>query len=210
VPLPSRSSSNFTLPPINQLNSACITALSNAQYGILVLPAAIQLSQALAKLAMMLDKRPDLTLRLRQVTNTGSDERKSLVEGTAECIQRAFTMCLSERTANRNGISRDGTPESKKVGIYSFANLVLKLLFQVSHYHRAAFISNLNNSVGKQDWRISSLRTYPSNHHLYASTLPVNESHTFTILAAFSSRVVTSTAHSCVFNPHMTNAMRNA
>lgn len=81
---------------------------------------------------MMLDKRPDLTSQLRKVTNVDQDEtRKSLVEATAESIQRAFTMCLTERSASRNGVGNDGKPEGKKVGIYLFANLVLKLLFQV-------------------------------------------------------------------------------
>jgi nuclear mRNA export protein PCID2/THP1 len=110
--------------------SACITALSNASHGVVVLPAVIQLCSALARLAVMLDKRPDLTIKLRKVTDEG-ESRKTLVEGTAELIQRAFTVCLTERTANRNGIGRDGKPEGKKVGIYSFANMVLRLLFQV-------------------------------------------------------------------------------
>jgi hypothetical protein len=81
---------------------------------------------------MMLDKRPDLTSRLVKIADVDQGEtRKTLVEGTAESIQRAFTMCLTERTANRNGIGRDGKPEGKKVGIYSFANMALRLLFQV-------------------------------------------------------------------------------
>lgn len=97
-----------------------------------MLPTAIQLSSNLAKLAMMLDKRPDLTRRLRQMADVDQGEgRKSLVEGTAESIQRAFTMCLTERSSTRSGVGRDGKPEGKKIGIYSFANMVLKLLFQV-------------------------------------------------------------------------------
>jgi hypothetical protein len=112
--------------------SACITAFSHSQYGILVLPATIQISFSLTKLAMMLDKRPDLTSQLRKLTSVDQDDnRKSLVEGTAESIQRAFTMCLTERGTSRNGVGNDGKPEGKKVGIYSFANLVLKLLFKV-------------------------------------------------------------------------------
>jgi nuclear mRNA export protein PCID2/THP1 len=112
--------------------SACITAFSNGPHGIIVLPATIQLSSTLARLAMMLDKRPDLTSRLLKIADVDQGEtRKTLVEGTAESIQRAFTMCLTDRTANRNGIGRDGKPEGKKVGIYSFANMVLRLLFQV-------------------------------------------------------------------------------
>lgn len=112
--------------------STCLAALSNPTYGIVILPTAIQLSTALAKLAMTLDKRPDLTRRLRRVADVDAGEnRKTLVEGTAETIQRAFTVCLTERTTNRNGVGADGKPEGKKVGIYSFANLALKLFFQV-------------------------------------------------------------------------------
>ncbi|CAG8983283.1 hypothetical protein HYALB_00002720 [Hymenoscyphus albidus] len=111
--------------------NACITSLSNPSYGIIVLPTVMQLSSNLAKLAMMLDKRPDLTRKLRKMADSDQGEgRKTLVEGTAECIQRAFTMCLTERSSNRNGVGRDGRPEGKKIGIYSFANMVLKLLFQ--------------------------------------------------------------------------------
>lgn len=122
---------NLEKPDI--FHSSCITALSNASYGIIVLPTTVQLSIALAKLAMTLDKRPDLTRRLRKLSNVdqGGESRKSLVEGTAESIQRAFTMCLTERSSTRSGIGRDGKPEGKKIGIYLFANLVLKLLFQV-------------------------------------------------------------------------------
>ncbi|RDW79479.1 hypothetical protein BP6252_04117 [Coleophoma cylindrospora] len=115
---------------LSELVNSCITALSNATHGIVVLPTVIQLSAALAKLAMTLDKRPDLTRNRRAVVDQGGEGRKTLVEGTAESIQRAFTMCLTERTSNRNGIGKDGKPEGKKIGIYSFANLVLKLLFQ--------------------------------------------------------------------------------
>jgi hypothetical protein len=68
--------------------------------------------------------------RMRTVADEG-ESRKTLVETTAESIQRAFTVCLTERSSNRNGIGRDGRPEGKKIGIYSFANMVLRLLFQV-------------------------------------------------------------------------------
>ncbi|TVY80607.1 PCI domain-containing protein [Lachnellula suecica] len=116
---------------LSGLVNACITALSNSSHGIVVLPTAIYLASKLAKLAMMLDKRPDLTRRLRKVTNMDQGEtRKTLVESTAEYIQRAFTMCLTERSSNPNGIGQNGLPEGKKIGIYSFANLALKLFFK--------------------------------------------------------------------------------
>lgn len=119
----------FCTGEVTDTDSASITALSHASSGVLMLPTTIQLCTALATLAMTLDKRPDLTRRLR--ARDDGEARKTLVEGTAESIQRAFTLCLTERTANRDGV-RDGKPEGKKVGIYSFANLVLKLLFRVS------------------------------------------------------------------------------
>ncbi|KAG9239001.1 COP9 signalosome-like protein complex subunit 12 [Amylocarpus encephaloides] len=110
---------------LTTLVNTSITALSNPSYGIVVLPTAIQLSSNLAKLGMMLDKRPDLTSRLRKVADAGGEGRKTLVEGTAETIQRAFTMCLTDRSH-----SAGSKPGGRKVGIYSFANMVLKLLFQ--------------------------------------------------------------------------------
>ena len=122
----------LTDAPISQ----CITAMTNTAMGLVVLPTCLALSAALAKLAMALDKRPELTAQLTRrasvIDGTEDPETKqSLVEGTAELLQRGFTTCLTDRTASGTGIGRDGRPEGKKIGIYLFANLVLKLLFQV-------------------------------------------------------------------------------
>jgi hypothetical protein len=69
----------------------------------------------------MLHRRPDLTRRLR----TGDeDNRKSIAEASAEIIQKIFTTCLTDRSSGRYS-----KPEGKKIGVYMFANLVLKLLF---------------------------------------------------------------------------------
>jgi len=110
-------------------SSTCIQAFSHNR-GLVCLTTAIRTCDALAKLAMTLDKRPDLTVNLRK-ESSGEDGPKSLVETTAEIIQKAFTVCLTARASSPDGI-KDGKPEGKKVGIYPFANLVLKLLFQVS------------------------------------------------------------------------------
>lgn len=108
---------------------------------------------------MMLDKRPDLTRRMQKVTNEG-ETRKSLVEGTAESIQKAFTMCLTERTSNRNGLGMDGKPEGKKIGIYSFANMVLKLLFQCRK-------TQLANQIFTNIEQLSPpLATYPASQRV--------------------------------------------
>ena len=131
--------------------------MSNASYGILVLPTTIQLCTALATLAMTLDKRPDLTRRWR--ASDDGEARKTLVEGTAESIQRAFTICLTERTSNRDGV-KDGKPEGKKIGIYSFANLVLKLLFRVSAVYFASFPTLMLHPVSEDPSRRAALHQY--------------------------------------------------
>ena len=110
--------------------------MTNTGMGLVVLPTCLSLSAALAKLAMALDKRPELTahlVRRNSVMNTVDDSevKQSMVEGTAELLQRGFTTCLTDRTPSGTGIGRDRRPEGKKIGIYLFANLVLKLLFQV-------------------------------------------------------------------------------
>lgn len=74
---------------------------------------------------MTLNKRPDLTKKLRTM-DTGEEDQKSVVENTAEIIQKVFTACLTDRSSQRFA-----RPEGKKVGVYIFANVVLKLLFAV-------------------------------------------------------------------------------
>lgn len=89
----------------------------------MLLKTSMSLSEVLVQLTMMLNRRPDLTSRL----GAGDEEsRKSVAETSAEIIQKIFTTCLTDRASAR--LSR---PEGKKVGVYMFANLVLKLLFAV-------------------------------------------------------------------------------
>ena len=54
-------------------------------------------------------------------------DMKSIVENTADGIQKIFTACLADRSSTRYN-----KPEGKKTGLYICANLVLKLLFTVS------------------------------------------------------------------------------
>lgn len=89
----------------------------------MLLQVSMSLSETLARLTMNLNRRPDLTRRLRVVDD---DNRKSVAESSAEIIQKIFTTCLTDRSG-----SRTSKPEGKRVGIYMFANLVLKLLFAV-------------------------------------------------------------------------------
>lgn len=90
----------------------------------MLLKASMALSETLARLTMMLNRRPDLT---RSLMHAGDeDSRKSIAESSAEIIQKIFTTCLTDRSSGRFS-----KPEGKKIGVYMFANLVLKLLFAV-------------------------------------------------------------------------------
>ena len=101
--------------------------------GLVVLPTVISFSRTLARLAIGLDKRPDLIVHLiRRESTTGGEEaveRVTLVESTANVIREAFKKCLSERSGNATGLDGNGNPEGRRIGIYLCANLCLKLFF---------------------------------------------------------------------------------
>lgn len=162
---------------LSEVTSACIAALSHPVYGIFVLPATVYFCSCLAKLTITLDKRPDLTARVRNVADEG--ERKSLAEHSAETILRAFTICLTERSPKKNGYLKDGHPESKKAEIYQFANMVLKLLYQCKKPRLASqiFTNILQNSPPLANYATSKRVTYlyylgryhfASNHFFYS------------------------------------------
>lgn len=90
----------------------------------MLLQASMSFSVTLARFTLQLNRRPDLTRRIRSVDEDSGG--KSVAESSAEIIQKIFTTCLTDRSVGRK-------PEGKKIGVYMFANLVLKLLFAVRH-----------------------------------------------------------------------------
>ncbi|RWA12738.1 hypothetical protein EKO27_g2356 [Xylaria grammica] len=113
------------------LTNSCTTALNHPTYGTIMLHTSISLCGSLSKLSMTLNKRPDLTKKLDTV-DAGEDDQTSIVGTTAEVIQKIFTTCLTDRSSQRYA-----QPEGKKVGVYIFANLTLKLLFACRKTHLA-------------------------------------------------------------------------
>lgn len=106
----------------NKSESSCGTAFTHPTYGAMLLQASMSFSVTLARFTLQLNRRPDLTRRIRSVDEDSGG--KSVAESSAEIIQKIFTTCLTDRSVGR-------VPEGKKVGVYMFANLVLKLLFAV-------------------------------------------------------------------------------
>lgn len=105
--------------------------------GVIVLPTVLYLSKVLAKLAMGLDRRPDLIAHLLRLDagragREESVEKVTLVEQSANVVREAFIKCLTDRSGTP-GVH--GKPEGKRIGIYLMANLCLKLLFQVRAYY---------------------------------------------------------------------------
>lgn len=100
--------------------------------GVIVLPTVLYLSKVLAKLAMGLDRRPELIAQLLRLEGRSdqdeSIEKVTLVEKSANVVREAFIKCLTDRSGTP-GVQ--GKPEGRRIGIYLMANLCLKLLFQV-------------------------------------------------------------------------------
>lgn len=104
----------------------------SSSVGVIVLPTVVSLSRTLARLAIGLDKRPELIehlIRRESIFESEATERITLVESSANVIREAFKKCLSERSGPPSGIDSDGKPEGRRIGIYLTANLCLKLFF---------------------------------------------------------------------------------
>lgn len=125
---------------LKALLNQCMLALSDTQMGVIVLPTVLYLAKVMAKLALGLDRSPELIAHLvqKQVSAGGEEaaEKVTLVESSANVVREAFIKCLSDK-GGLSGPGRRGKPEGKRVGIYQTANLCLKLLFQVefSRHH---------------------------------------------------------------------------
>lgn len=107
--------------------SQSVIALGDSQMGIVMLPTVLYFSKVLAKLAIGLDKRPELIAHLLREGRDGTDEmteKVTLVEKSANVVREAFIKCLTDRAGTMS------KPEGKRVGIYLMANLCLKLLFK--------------------------------------------------------------------------------
>ena len=127
-------------------NRKANSALTHQQFGAVILPTVVVYSRMLAKLATGLDKRPDLVAQLSTPTTAaaildetagggGGGGKETLPERAANIIRQAFVTCLNDRSGPVGVVGATGTIpgrlEGKKSGIYTIANLCLKILFQV-------------------------------------------------------------------------------
>ncbi|GAB7365991.1 hypothetical protein MBLNU230_g7318t1 [Neophaeotheca triangularis] len=122
---------------MTQLQQKANTALGHPTLGHLMLDLTVTCAQLLAWLAIRLDKRPDLTQHLK-LGGGGEDdpERVSLPEQCVNTIRTALTACCQDRLG---GLDENNVPTGKKAGIYKFANVMFKILFQCQNLQSAAF-----------------------------------------------------------------------
>ncbi|KAK0636871.1 hypothetical protein B0T17DRAFT_567142 [Bombardia bombarda] len=128
---------------LSDLLISCANALANPTYGIMLLQTSMSLSESLSKLVMSLVRQPDLLSQIQSgATGDDAGEKKSIVELAADIIQKIFTSCLADRSSGRFQ-----APQGKKVAVYLFANLTLKLLFACEKSRLAVqMFTNLSTS----------------------------------------------------------------
>ncbi|KAI5269352.1 hypothetical protein E4T47_07169 [Aureobasidium subglaciale] len=130
---------------LSELLQKANSALQNQTHGIIILDTVVSYSRMFARLAMGLDKKPELIAHLTTSSSgtPGDDSgpRETLPERAANIIRYAFVACLNDRSgSSSSGIDANGSPEGKKRGIYVLANLCLKILFACRKTRGAAQI----------------------------------------------------------------------
>lgn len=121
--------------------SQAIIALSDTTNGVIILPTVLYLSRVLAKVALGLDKNPELVSNVQKDQTAGdlegTAEKVTFVETSANVLREAFIKCLADKSGGGIGAGRRGKPENKRTGIYMTANSCLKLLFQCGKLRNA-------------------------------------------------------------------------
>lgn len=143
-------------------------------------------SQTLSRLAIGLDKKPELISHLSKQAAEDGEGRETLPERAANIVRQAFVTCLNDRSGTGTG-QRDGQPEGKKAGIYVIANLCLKILFQCKKTRNAEqiFVNIYNQSPPLSLYPKSQRVTYLyylgrflfSTNHFYRAQLALQAAY---------------------------------
>ncbi|KAL2200676.1 hypothetical protein P885DRAFT_28311 [Corynascus similis CBS 632.67] len=141
---------------LSDLLNSCANALANPTYGTMLIQTSMSISESLSKLVMGLTRQPHLLAQIQgETTGEESGERKSIVELAADIIQKIFTSCLTDRSS-----TRWSEPKGKKVAVYQFANLTLKLLFACNKSRLAVqMFTNISTSA-------PALSLYPASQRV--------------------------------------------
>jgi hypothetical protein len=117
-----------TYKQLTELVQKCNSALGASEVGVIMLPTAVVYAKVLARLALGLEKQPELIAHLVEQTTDEGGERMSLPERAANTIRQAFVACLNENV--HYPVNQATRPVGRHVGIYKLANICLKIFFQ--------------------------------------------------------------------------------
>jgi nuclear mRNA export protein PCID2/THP1 len=170
---------------LSELQARANSALAHGSLGYLILPTVISCARLVCRLAIGLDKQPQLIAHLKS-QQAGSEDggaRETLPERAANILRQAFVTCLNDRTPVKTGEK----PEGRKRGIYIIANICLKILFQCRKTRNATQIfENIGNlspplsSYSKRE-RVTYLyylgRFYFQNSHFYRAQLALQQAY---------------------------------
>ncbi|KAJ4366532.1 hypothetical protein N0V95_000198 [Ascochyta clinopodiicola] len=124
-----------TYQGLKDLQEQANSALTHPIKGVLILPTIVNYARVFSRVALGLDKHPELIQHLLTSNDEGS--RESLSEKAANVVRVAFTQCLNDRVGTQD----------KKLGIYKMANICLKILFQADKPESCETIfKNITNS----------------------------------------------------------------
>lgn len=164
---------------LSELVQKGISALGHASLGILVLPAVVRYSQMLSKLAIGLDKQPQLIAHLTKQSSDEGGANETLPERAANLIRGAFVVCLNDRTSEGN--------LGRKAGVYKIANICLKILFACKKTRNAEslFVSIYLQSPPLSQYPRAERVTYLyylgrflfSNNHFYRALLSLQAAY---------------------------------
>ena len=95
--------------------------------GVLILPTSVTYSRITLRLAIGLDKQPELMGNVSRRSFLESGTRVTLPEKAVNIIRQAFVTCLTDRTGKASD-AQDGKPEGRKTAIYTLANMCFKII----------------------------------------------------------------------------------
>ncbi|KAF2703156.1 hypothetical protein K504DRAFT_444386 [Pleomassaria siparia CBS 279.74] len=135
-----------TYERLSDLQQKANSALQHPTKGILMLPTVVGYAKVFSRVAIGLDKHPELIQHLVAASVTDEGHRDTLPEKAANVVRQAFIICLNDRNTAPGGI-KAGKPDGKKVGIYKMANICLRILFQADKLESCQTIfDNIYNS----------------------------------------------------------------
>ncbi|KAJ4303495.1 hypothetical protein N0V90_002391 [Kalmusia sp. IMI 367209] len=124
---------------MSDLQSRINTALQHPTKGIIVLDTLIGYAKIFARVAVGLDRQPELAHHLATASATNGERGESLAEKATNIIRQAFITCLNDKNIAPGGI-KNGKPDGKKVAVYEMANVCLKILFQSNKLDNCSMI----------------------------------------------------------------------